>query len=80
MFWQTRQGKPCPRSTVQEDWIAWLPENKRVLYEAAVRQWEDAYAMFSVALNDALAMRDRGELTRAREGAMIAAELVGLLA
>jgi hypothetical protein len=68
------------RSTVQEDWIAWLPDKKRLLYETALRRWEDAYAMLSVALNDALALRNEGELTRAREGAMIAAELVAFLA
>jgi hypothetical protein len=80
VFWPKRQAAPFVRHSVQEDWIAWLPENKRLLYQAAVRRWEDAYAMLSVALNEALSLRDQGELIRARENVMMAAALVTHLA
>lgn len=79
VFWQKRQAAPYVRHTVQEDWIAWLPENKRLLYQAAVRRWEEAYAMLSVVLNEAISLRNQGELTRARESVRMAADLVGHL-
>jgi hypothetical protein len=80
VFWQTRHATPYGRRTVQEDWISWLPEKKRLVYETVVRHWESAYAMLSVALNEALSLRNQGELTQARESAMMAADLVSHLA
>ncbi len=45
-----------------------------------MREWEDAYAVVSVALNDALSHRAQGELARAREGAEMAGAVVNRLA
>lgn len=68
------------RSSVQQDWIAWLPLEKRRLYDQVARAWEDAYAMLSVALNDAISSREQGQLARARENIGIAAKLISRLA
>jgi hypothetical protein len=79
MFWQTPPNSRHERSTVHEDWIGWLPADKRRLYERVARHWEDAYAMLSVALNDAMSFREQGEQARARENIRVAAGLVGRL-
>ncbi|HEV2298470.1 MAG TPA: hypothetical protein VGR72_08135 [Candidatus Acidoferrales bacterium] len=68
------------RRSVQEDWIAWLPAEKRRLYEEMTRRWEEAYAMLSVSLNDALSFRERGELGHALENIRVSAGLVSRLA
>ena len=41
-----------------------------------VRRWELSYAMMSVALDDALSMRARGELVCARQQVSITSELL----
>lgn len=83
MFWQKAQESQklkCARSSVHEDWIAWLPSEKRCVYEKLARQWEEAYAMLSVSLNDALSLREQGRLVQARENIRVAAGLVSRLA
>jgi hypothetical protein len=80
MIWQKARKSRCVRSSVHEDWIAWLPAEKRCAYETLARHWEEAYAMLSVALNDALSSREQGELAQARENIRVAAGLVGRLA
>lgn len=65
---------------VSEDWIAALPREKARAFEALVRQWECTYAMMSIALDDALSLRSRGELVCARQQVSIAAELLERLA
>jgi len=61
---------------VCEDWITILPRDKAKTFDALVRQWECAYAMMSIALDDALSLRSRGELVCARQQVSIAAELL----
>ena len=68
------------RKSVHEDWIAWLPVDKRRVFEEVTRHLEDAYAMLSVSLNDALSFREQGELARARENIAVSAGLVSRLA
>lgn len=80
VFWRKRQSSQTTRSSVQEDWAAWLPEDKHRLYKGVVREWEDAYAVLSIALNEALAQRAQGELAMAREDIEIAAAVVNRLA
>ena len=65
---------------MQEDWAAWLPQDKHQLYKSVVREWEDAYAVLSVSLNEALSERAQGELAMAREDVEIAAAVVHRLA
>lgn len=59
-----------------EDWIAALPREKGLLFEAVVRRWESSYAMVSISLNEALALRARGELVGARQQLAVTAELL----
>ena len=80
MFGRRKHGSLGSRSSVQEDWAAWLPQDKHVFYEGVVREWEEAYAILSVALNEALSQRSRGELVRARGSAEMAGAVVNRLA
>jgi hypothetical protein len=57
-----------------------LPREKNYVFDIAVRQWECSYAMMSVALDDALSLRARGELVCARQQVRVAADLLGRLA
>jgi hypothetical protein len=59
-----------------QDWTAALPREKNQLFNIVVRRWELSYAMMSVALDDALSMRARGELVCARQQVSITAELL----
>lgn len=61
--------------TVNEHWLAELPEERQQLFDSLRMQWEEFYAMLSVALNDAIALRSDGTLIRAREQAAFAAQL-----
>jgi hypothetical protein len=67
------------KRSVSEDWISRLPEKKEELFRGAVRRWESAYAMLSVVLDEALALRAQGELGRARQQAAISAEFARLM-
>ena len=75
MFFKLKRGPVPARRNVPEDWLAALPREKSQVFEAIVREWERAYAMMSVALNDALSLRARGELVCARQQVSIAAQL-----
>ncbi|MCL6482063.1 MAG: hypothetical protein K6U02_10085 [Firmicutes bacterium] len=66
--------------TVQQDWLAALPEAKLRLFEKVFTELETHYVMLSVALNEALGLRSRGALAWAREQAAISGALVGLFA
>lgn len=68
------------RRRVSEDWIMALPREKTKVFETVVRRWECTYAMMSVALDDALSLRARGELVCARQQVSMAADLLGRLA
>jgi hypothetical protein len=50
------------------------------LFDAVVHRWETFYAMMSVSLDDALSLRARGELVRARQQVSVSADLLGRLA
>jgi len=64
---------------VQEDWLARLPEERRAIFEAISREWEAAYAMLSVMLNDAMAERASGRLVQARRQSTMAGQLAARL-
>jgi hypothetical protein len=57
---------PADRS-VREEWLAGLPEDKERAFQGVVTQLEAGYAMFSIAANEAVALRRSGSLVRARE-------------
>jgi hypothetical protein len=54
-------------ATVQEDWIAWLPEEKDSLFDATLDELEVSYVVLSVALNDAFSLCQDGKFGQARE-------------
>ena len=64
---------------VSDDWIRALPREKSEIFDSLVHQWECAFAMTSVALDDALSMRARGELVGARQQLELSAALLGRL-
>jgi hypothetical protein len=68
------------RRSVSDDWITALPREKSELFDTVVGRWECAYAMMSVALDDALSLRSRGELVCARQQVAVAADLLEALA
>ncbi|MGH9717354.1 MAG: hypothetical protein ACRD4R_11595 [Candidatus Acidiferrales bacterium] len=57
-----------------------LPRDKSELFDTVVSRWECVYAMMSVALDDALSLRSRGELVCARLQVAVAADLLETLA
>ena len=61
---------------VCEDWITILPREKAKAFDTLVRHWECTHAMMSIALDDALTLRSRGELVCARQQVSVAAELL----
>lgn len=67
------------RRRVTEEWFTALPREKGLVFDTVVRRWECAYAMMSVALDGALALRARGELVCARQQVSVTADLFGRL-
>lgn len=63
------------RRSVSEDWICALPRDKSKTFDLLVANWESAYAMMSVSLDDSLSLKARGDLVCAREQVAVTAEL-----
>lgn len=59
---QSSQDGRTNFSSVQQDWRAWLPDSKARVYAAFTQQLESVYLMFSVSLDEALALRRCGRL------------------
>jgi hypothetical protein len=64
---------------VSDDWTADLPREKNQVFQTVVSRWECTYAMMSVALDEALSRRARGELVCARQQVSVASDLLGRL-
>ena len=64
-----------PDPAVSDDWRRALPSERQQLFEMQTGDWERNYAMFSVALNGALASRSNGELVQARQQVACASDL-----
>lgn len=76
MIWAKKHDSALTRSSVKEDWRARLPPDKNRVFDSIVRDWEDAYAVFSVPLDDAMTFRAEGQLIRAKQCVEIAAAVV----
>jgi hypothetical protein len=63
-------------SSVRQDWRAWLPEDKARVFQEFGQRFETAYTMLSVSLDEALALRDAGQIAKARQAAAVTAELI----
>lgn len=76
-----QKGRNLPgRRGVCDDWVRALPRDKSRIFEAVVGRWECAYAMMSVALDDAITLRARGELVCAHQQVGVAVDLLQGLA
>jgi hypothetical protein len=72
-----REGRLLPvRLRVCEDWMRALPRERTRIFDVVVSQWERSYAMMSVALDDALSLRARGELICAQEHVCVSVDLL----
>jgi hypothetical protein len=70
---------PARGRSVLSDWRAWLPVEKAEIFYEVVRELESNYAMFSVALNEAIELRQSGCSPKAAQAAGISAGLCKLL-
>ncbi len=59
-----------------DDWVAILPQEEDRVFVAMARRWETSYGMASVALDEALSVREHGRLVPARQLAAISATLI----
>ncbi|HYL82719.1 MAG TPA: hypothetical protein VE263_00675 [Candidatus Angelobacter sp.] len=66
-------------SSVRQDWCAWLPEEKTVVFRKQAHRLESLYNMFSVSLNEALELRRAGNFAHSHKALRMAAELCRLL-
>lgn len=66
-------------ASVQDDWRARLPEEKIKVFTAYVRRLDCAYAMLSVSLNEALALRHEGRLNLCCEAVNVTPSLCSRL-
>jgi hypothetical protein len=61
--------------SVKEDWRAWLPEAKDEVFRGYVRHLEISYNMLSVALDEALTLRQWGRLGKAGQAVGVTPDL-----
>jgi hypothetical protein len=62
-------------ATVREDWTAWLPEEKDILFDATLEELEVRYVILSVTLNEAFSLCKQRKLGPAREESVMFADL-----
>ena len=61
--------------TVREDWFAWLPNEMDQLFDATRSELESSNVILSIALDEALSLCDQGQYDRAKESAIVFADL-----
>jgi hypothetical protein len=64
---------------VQRDWLAWLPVEKDSVFNGYAQELEVSYTMFSVALNEAIALRKVGSLSKSCQTLSLIPELCSRL-
>jgi hypothetical protein len=72
-------GRKRTLPSVQDDWCAWLPQQKAQAFSAYVQELETVYLMFSVALNEALELRRAKLLTKSYRAATMTPALCARL-
>lgn len=70
---------PARGKSVKDDWRAWLPNEKAQVYEEQVRELESSYAMLSISLDEALELRQMGQLVKSRQAVGMTSALCRLL-
>jgi len=73
-------GRKQTLPSVQDDWCAWLPQQKAQVFGTYVQELESVYYMFSVALNEALELRHTKMLTKSYRAASMTPALCARLA
>jgi hypothetical protein len=62
--WEERLKTPTPRhgegTSVQVDWIGWLPEAKMHAFRVYAEEFEARYLMLSISLNEAIGLHKSG--------------------
>jgi hypothetical protein len=65
--------------SVKDDWRAWLPESKAVVFNQQVHQLESSYVMLSVSLDEAIELKQMGQPCKSLQALGITSGLCGLL-
>jgi len=65
--------------SVQEDWHAWLTDDREVIFHSCAQQLESSYVMFSISLNEAIGLRREGRLGTALQAVGLSPGLCRLL-
>jgi hypothetical protein len=65
--------------SVKDDWRAWLPEAKAVVFNEQVHQLESSYVMLSVSLDEAIELRQMGQPRKSLQAIGITSGLCRLL-
>lgn len=65
--------------SVKDDWRAWLPEAKALVFNQQVHQLESNYVMLSVSLDEAIELRQMGKPGKSLQTVGIASGLCRLL-
>jgi len=64
------------RRSVRDDWIGAIPPEKRQTFDSTIQRWNTSYVMGSIALDEAFALRNRGDILHAQQQAEISNELL----
>jgi hypothetical protein len=73
-------GRKQTLPTVQDDWCAWLPQEKAQVFTSYVQELETDYLMFSVALNEAIELHHARMTTKSCRAASMTPALCSRLA
>jgi hypothetical protein len=75
-----RRARLLPvRLNVCDDWVRALPRERGRIFETVVSHWERSYAMMSVALDDAMSLRARGQLVCAQQQVCLSVDFLQTL-
>ena len=64
-LWEKCQQQPPP--SVRQDWRARLSDEKDCAYQSGLHEIEPLHCMFGVALNEAMGLRNQGQMDTARQ-------------
>jgi hypothetical protein len=70
---------PARGISVRHDWCAWLPDEKEKFFHRNRQELESNYAMWSVALDEAISLRRDGQLGKSLLAMGVSSELCPLL-
>jgi hypothetical protein len=70
---------PARGKSVKDDWRAWLPEGKAQVYDKHVHELESRYVMFSVSLDEAIELRQKGQPGKSNQAVGMTSALCELL-